>query len=155
MFARFYRTSYLVSMVANLVLMLDWLGFDGIKQNFEICSIDIFLFAINLFSWLGYSRGKEWAFELERILSSGRILMILIGATLFGADVAALFSAVGLILWYEVMLTLLAKSYYLYWAGCATLLLLECKYLWTLRLSSNGQSDEIALGDSDAKPAAV
>ena len=131
-FARAYRMAYLILIVADLVLMLDWLGIDGLKQNLDIYLIGVSIFVVNLASWLGYLRGKRWGFEIEQVLSIGRIFMILLGATVYAADIVGLFSAVGLILWYELMFSLLAKSYYLYWAGCATLMVLECRYLWIL-----------------------
>src|SRR5277367_6330700 len=100
-FVQFYKSLYLAAILANLaglVLEVRW----GLI-NVPIYLIDIVMFSVNLAGWVGYRQRKPWASELEKILSIGRVLTILLAATIALAGVVVLFSPVGWILWYKVM----------------------------------------------------
>ncbi len=136
-YVKIYKVIYLGLILANIALLMIDVGLTyGLLQ---IYFIDIAVFGINLAAWLGYKRDKPWALELEQILSLGRMLMVGLASTIFLADIVALFSPVGWILWYKVMFRVIDEMHRVwYWGGCAVLLVLESLYFRTLTRASRG-----------------
>jgi hypothetical protein len=123
-----YRLVYLATAVCNLLLLLVDVGIG--EKNIALYGIYLAGLTVNAFSFLEYARGRRWACELETLLSVGRILGILIAMTIVSADLVAVLSPVGWILWHRVMVrTFLVVSRRLYWAACGVLLCVECVYL--------------------------
>ena len=122
-----YRLVYLVTAICNLLLLVD-VGIG--EKKIALCGIYLAGLTVNALSFLEYARGRRWACELETLLSVGRILGILIAMTIVSADLVAVLSPVGWILWHRVMArTFLVVSRRLYWAACGVLLWVECVYL--------------------------
>jgi len=138
-FVQFYKSLYLAAILANLaglVLEVRW----GLI-NVPIYLIDIVMFSVNLAGWVGYRQRKPWASELEKILSIGRVLTILLAATIALAGVVVLFSPVGWILWYKVMFKVLDdQSYHAWYSSCAALLILEALYFCSVTHISRSRS---------------
>jgi len=143
-FAAGYKSIYLVAMLANATAMIIEAGFgyDSLWTTL-ICAL---FFALNTISWIGYHRGRQWAFDLEQTLSIGRMVMILFASTIFLADVVALYSPVGWLLWYKLMLlrVLDDRDHIWYWMGCGTLLLLEGLYFSSL-IQRSAQHEVLAV----------
>ena len=129
-----YKTLYMSAIVLNSVWMNIGLG--RIAQNLSLLFIALTVFLVNWLAWRGYRLRLAWGIELEAILSGGRILTILLASTIVAADLVAWLSPVGWILWYKLMISTWPSRLFLYWSGCAGLLMAESVYMYSIIVSS-------------------
>jgi hypothetical protein len=132
MFTRCYKWAYLALIMVNAVALFFTGGIAvGLLQIYFVA---VAIFAINLYSWWGYRSRISWGLELESLLSCGRMITTIMGATIYLADVVALYSPLGLILWEGILFKVIVDSHRLwYWWSCAVLLALEVTYFCCLR----------------------
>lgn len=128
-----YKSTYLILIVANLALMYARWGFDH-----EPYAVAVAFLIFNFVSWLALLWDVAWGYYSERILSVGRMIGILMCATLFFADLVAWMSPVSESVWVP-LLELSAgndpwtwRNRLMWWIGCAVLLGLENIYFYCL-----------------------
>ena len=141
-FVHCYKLVYLAAIAANIILVTIDKGVHlGLLPFYLIALV---VFGINAVSWRAWTRGEAWALGVEKVLSAGRFLMVVLGATVFLAALVAQNSPVGWILWWKVMFALMAKGLGWYWSGCAILLALEAGFFYSLKRTSDSQLLTIA-----------
>ena len=128
-----YKSAYLILIVVNLTLIYVRWGFDH-----EPYVIALTFLALNLVSWLAFMSGAAWGDYTERMLSVGRMMGIILCATIVFSDIVAWVSPVGASVW-QTLMELSSKmgpgtwkDRLTWWVGCAVLLGLENLYFYCL-----------------------
>jgi len=91
--ANAYKALYLLAMIANWALLF-FTGAPHLLENPWLCFAWLAVFIANGVGWYGRSHRYVWGLYLEKGLSVGRMVMIIVMA-LFDPALAALFSPVG------------------------------------------------------------
>jgi len=123
--------------VVNLFMLYEYGGFRE-RTTWEIA---IVMLLSNLVSWILFSQRLSIGRLAEQILSFGRIAVVLLAAFVFFADVIALYSPLGLVLWTSLLriTELLSKGkLVVWWLGCAALLALELVYFRAVSVTNDG-----------------
>jgi hypothetical protein len=127
LFVPLYKACCMTSIVVNLFLLYEGGGFRE-HTTWEIAVVTLLL---NLVSWMLFSQRLVIGRLSEQILSLGRTIVVLLAALVFFADIIALYSPVGLVLWLSLLriTQVLSKGRFLvWWFGCAVLLAMEISY---------------------------
>lgn len=122
-----YKACYVTLIVVNLFMLYNY---DGFKEHTTwIISVSFLL--LNSISWILFSNGLRIGQVLEQALSLGRSAVVLIAVFIFFADVIALYSPVGVVLWASVLRLVLGLSawrFLVWWSVCGVLLMLELSF---------------------------
>jgi hypothetical protein len=144
-FVHCYQLVYLAAIAANVILVTIDKGLH--LGLLPIYLIALMVFALNAVAWRAWTRGETWAPGVEKVLSAGRLLMIVLGATVFLAALVAQNSPVGWILWWKIMFPLMNQGFGWYWSACAILLVLESLYFRALSRAYRGAAS-VALSEA-------
>jgi hypothetical protein len=126
-FPTIYKCVYLVFVGINLFVLYQEGGF----RESTPYLIGLFALFVNTFTWMLFLRSNEAGVIGESILSIGRLLVILLGVSVFFGDVIAYYSPVGRVVWLPLaVIANRVTSYRLtvWWTGCSALLILESMY---------------------------
>jgi hypothetical protein len=123
--------------VVNLFMLYEYGGFRE-RTTWEIA---IAMLLLNLVSWILFSQRLPIGRLSEQVLSLGRITVLLLAVFVFFADVIALYSPLGLVLWLSLLRIAEALSrgrLLVWWFGCAVLLALELAYFRSVSVTNDG-----------------
>jgi len=125
--------------VVNLFMLYQYGGFRE-RTTWEIA---IVMLLLNLVSWILFSQRLPIGRLSERILSLGRISVVLLAAFIFFADLIALYSPLGLVVWLSLLRltltgTLSRVRFMVWWFACAALLALELAYFRGVSVTNDG-----------------
>ena len=137
LFVPLYKASYMTLIVVNLFMLYDHAGFRE-RTSWEIA---IVMLILNLLSWILFSQRLSVGRLSEQLLSLGRIALVLLAAFVFFADVIALYSPVGIVVWLSLVHAAQALSterFVVWWSGCAVLLALELTYFRGISVLNHG-----------------
>jgi hypothetical protein len=137
LFVPLYKACYMTLIVVNLFMLYE----DGGFREHRTWEIAIVMLLLNLVSWILFSQRLLMGRLSEQTLSLGRIIVVLSAAFVFFADVIALYSPVGLVLWLSLLRISEALSkgrLLVWWFGCAVLLALELTYFRGVSVSGDG-----------------
>lgn len=126
-FPTIYKCVYLVLIGINLFVLYQEGGF----RESTPYLLGLSALCVNTFTWLLFLRSSETGILGESILSIGRLLVILLGLSVFFGDVIAYYSPVGRVVWLPLAVIANRVTTYrltVWWSGCAALLILESAY---------------------------
>jgi len=128
LFIPVYKACYVTLIIVNFFMLYRYGGFTEHKT----WTISIIVLLLNLLSWILFSRRWRVGQILEQALSLARIVILMLAVFIFFADLIALYSPIGLVLWLNLLRLTQALSawrFLVWWLVCATLLALEFAYL--------------------------
>lgn len=127
-----YKILYVVALVANLWLTAMWTTESGVTpEKTEIYWINGLVLLLNILAGAGALMRMRAAVRLERILSVGRMI-VLVGASTVVLGGLVVYSPVFLVLWSHVF-RLAQQSLLILWITVAALMAAEVTYFRKLR----------------------